>query len=130
MAIDLWVWLKILRAIDLAPLFLKSWICHCVQYYYAMKQLRFFLESRFIAICSVHILLLQFCCSLDSEELLSTISASYFRLSWVSPDLTHLVVSTYDNNLLFINLPEYFQVHVHVCYMCVIRVHVHACICI
>ena len=48
---------------------------------------------------------------LDSEELLSTISASYFRLSWVSPDLTQLVVSTYDNNLLFINLPEYFQVY-------------------
>ena len=48
--------------------------------------------------------------NIDSEKLLSTISASHFSLASVSPDISHLVASTYDNNLLFINLPEYFQV--------------------
>ena len=53
---------------------------------------------------------IKLCHTVDTEELLSTISASHFRLTSVSPDLCYLVVSTYDNNLLFINLPEYFQV--------------------
>lgn len=61
-------------------------------------------------ISQVHYVFMHGIAFTDSEELLATISASHFHLTFVSPDLSHIVASTYDNNLLFINLPEYFQV--------------------
>ncbi|XP_064396222.1 spatacsin-like isoform X6 [Halichondria panicea] len=45
----------------------------------------------------------------DSEELLSSISTASFKYAAVSPDLVHLAAATEDNNIVLINLPDYFQ---------------------
>ena len=46
----------------------------------------------------------------DSEELLSSITSGSFKYVSVSVDLNQLTVATEDNNLILINLPDYFQV--------------------
>lgn len=47
--------------------------------------------------------------SAESEELLANISVAHFRHVAASADLAHLTVSTHDNHLLFVSLPDYFQ---------------------
>ena len=49
--------------------------------------------------------------SAESEELLSQMSAAEFTHLAVTADHSQLTVTSYTNHVLFVNLPDYFEVN-------------------